>query len=78
MQIGAKSLARNIEIKARVRDVERLSEVDGLGHFVELEVVLRADQSNQEGEKIAYELMQKLGILEIDLLAGAYVDMLKA
>jgi len=54
-----------------------LDEVDGLGHFVELEVVLRENQSEDEGRKIAQDLMRQLEINESDLLSGAYVDMIK-
>jgi len=54
-----------------------LDEVDGLGHFVELEVVLRVNQSEEQGRKIAQELMRQLEISESDLLSGAYVDMIK-
>jgi len=54
-----------------------LDEVDGLGHFVELEVVLRENQSEEDGRKIAQDLMRQLEINESDLLSGAYVDMIK-
>jgi len=54
-----------------------LDEVAGLGQFIELEVVLHHDQSEEEGEKIAHDLMQQLGIHERDLISNAYVDMLK-
>ena len=53
-----------------------LDEVEGLGHFVELEVVLRPDQPEDEGTVIARDLMQKLQIREEDLTASAYIDML--
>uniref|UniRef100_A0A8D0E564 CYTH domain-containing protein n=1 Tax=Salvator merianae TaxID=96440 RepID=A0A8D0E564_SALMN len=52
--------------------------VEGLGDFVELEVVLREQQSPQEGEKVAQQLMEELGVRQEDLLAGAYVDFLLA
>jgi predicted adenylyl cyclase CyaB len=52
-----------------------LDEVEGLGAFMELEVVLRADQSAAEGARIARDLMSKLGVGEDDLVAGAYVDL---
>jgi predicted adenylyl cyclase CyaB len=54
-----------------------LDTVVGLGTFLELEVVLRPDQSPAEGHKIAEGLMSRLGIRESDLLATAYADMLK-
>jgi adenylate cyclase class IV len=52
--------------------------VQDLGDFVELEVVLRDDQSEDDGVKIAHALMQALGIAETDLLDVAYVDLLAA
>jgi adenylate cyclase class IV len=52
-----------------------LDRVDGLGDFVELEVVLRPGQSTAEGHAIAAGLMRQLGIQEDDLVAGAYLDL---
>ena len=54
-----------------------LDEVEGLGQFMELEVVLREDQSEAEGLAIADELMQKLGVERADLIEGAYMDLLE-
>lgn len=51
-------------------------EVTGLGHFLEIEVVLREDQSPAEGERIARDLMELLGIEPADLIDGAYIDLL--
>lgn len=50
-------------------------EVDGLGQFIELEVVLAPEQPKFEGVDIAESLMAKLGIDESHLLPGAYVDL---
>lgn len=55
-----------------------LDEVEGLGNFLELEVVLRPGQSAEEGHAIAAELMRALGIADSDLLACAYADLLAA
>ena len=54
-----------------------LDDVEGLGHFMELEVVLRADQSDAEGQAIAEDLMVRLGVRKDDLLEGAYMDLLE-
>jgi len=51
--------------------------VEGLGEFMELEVVLNDDQTVEEGEAIAHDLMEKLGVPKANLLKGAYMDMLE-
>jgi adenylate cyclase class IV len=50
--------------------------VEGLGDYVELEVVLDDQQSVEDGQAVARDLMQKLGIDKGDLLTGAYMDMI--
>jgi predicted adenylyl cyclase CyaB len=55
-----------------------LDDVEGLGKFLELEVVMLPGQPTTEGEKIARDLMDKLGIRSADLIAGAYVDLIVA
>jgi predicted adenylyl cyclase CyaB len=54
-----------------------LDDVEGLGRFVELEVVLRDGQSSSDGERIAHDLMSRLGIDESELLERAYIDLLE-
>lgn len=51
-----------------------LDEVEDLGSYLELEVVLDPSQTEAAGEAIAYHLMQKLGINREDLVEGAYLD----
>ena len=53
-----------------------LDVVERLGHFLELEVVLRDDQSPAEGEAIAQRLLAAFGIAPAELLAQAYIDLL--
>ncbi|XP_058684171.1 uncharacterized protein LOC131573859 isoform X4 [Poecile atricapillus] len=55
-----------------------LDQVQGLGDFLELEVVLRPEQSEQDGQRVAQELLQHLGVQEQDLISGAYLDLLLA
>lgn len=55
-----------------------LDQVEGLGEFVELEVVLRPGQGDAEGRAVADDLMARLGILPADLLEGAYLDLLES
>ena len=54
-----------------------LDEVEGLGTFMELEVVLSKGQTTEYGAAIADELMAKLGIRDEDLISGAYIDLLE-
>ena len=51
--------------------------VQGLGHFLELEVVLRPDQQAMEGQTIARDLMARLDIQESDLMEKGYIDLLE-
>jgi predicted adenylyl cyclase CyaB len=55
-----------------------LDRVEGLGDFLELEVVLRDDQHADEGVAIAHALLARLGIDASQLISGAYVDLLRA
>jgi predicted adenylyl cyclase CyaB len=54
-----------------------IDEVEGLGEFLELEVVLRPQQSETEGAQIADGLLAELGIEKSELIGGAYVDLLR-
>ncbi len=54
-----------------------LDDVQGLGQFMELEVVMHEDQSDAEGQKIAEDLMSALGVERTDLIDGAYMDLLE-
>jgi adenylate cyclase class IV len=82
------ALARGIGVLGRVRKHRlllrmgqtrlHLDRVEGLGDFVELEVVLRAGQSDDEGRAIAEGWMQRLGLQHAPRLGGAYMDMLRA
>jgi len=55
-----------------------LDVVEGLGHFVELEVVLRDDEAATDGEAVAQRLLAALGIGPGQLLEVAYIDLLEA
>jgi predicted adenylyl cyclase CyaB len=54
-----------------------LDEVKGLGDYMELEVLLHAGQSEQEGRAIAEDLVDKLRIEGSDLVRKAYIDLLE-
>jgi predicted adenylyl cyclase CyaB len=53
-----------------------LDAVEGLGSYVELEVVLDDGQPAAEGHSIAQSLMMELGIRPEDMIDCAYVDLL--
>lgn len=55
-----------------------LDQVEGLGSFMELEVVLAPHESEQAGLTEAQELMSRLAIKSDSLIAGAYLDLLEA
>lgn len=72
---GVVEKERKIVIVGQTR--VHLDEVTGLGTFMELEVVLRPEQTREEGEAIAEKLMQDLHVEISDLLDRAYIDMLE-
>jgi predicted adenylyl cyclase CyaB len=55
-----------------------LDAVEGLGEFLELEVVLRDGESADEGVLEARKIMAALGIEAQQLIQGAYVDQLES
>ena len=50
--------------------------MNNLGNFIELEVVLKADQDFGEGISIAKEIIKTLGISDKDLIKGSYIDLI--
>ncbi len=52
-----------------------LDEVEGLGRFLELEVVLRPGQTDTEGQAVTASIMEQLEVRREDLVAGAYLDL---
>jgi predicted adenylyl cyclase CyaB len=53
-----------------------LDEVEGLGCFVEIEVVLRDGEDVERGQQEAQDLLHALEIPATDLVASAYIDLL--
>ena len=53
-----------------------VDDVEELGTFLELEVILAPDETTAVGEREARDLMARLGIADADLVARAYVDLL--
>jgi predicted adenylyl cyclase CyaB len=72
---GVVSKVRYLYIVGQTRI--HLDDVLGLGKFMELEVVLRPDQTDKQGRAIAEDLMRKLGIQVGDLIESAYIDMME-
>uniref|UniRef100_A0A3P8U6B8 Si:ch211-156b7.4 n=1 Tax=Amphiprion percula TaxID=161767 RepID=A0A3P8U6B8_AMPPE len=53
-----------------------LDKVEGLGHYMELEVVMKPEQTVEDGQQVAEGLMQQLGVSKESLVTGAYMDLL--
>ncbi|MBS1200615.1 MAG: adenylate cyclase [Proteobacteria bacterium] len=80
------ALTRAYGVAGRVRKHRRLylagrtrihlDRVEGLGDFMELEVVLDAGDDTAGGEAEARRIMLALGVDERDLIEGAYVDLM--
>lgn len=81
------TLARALGISGRVikqrtlvpvgRTRVHLDRVDGLGDFMELEVVLGDGESADAGIAVAHELLRALRVDAGQLVSGAYVDLLR-
>jgi predicted adenylyl cyclase CyaB len=74
--LGEVRKTRRLWLAGRTRI--HLDEVAGLGHFVELEVVLEAGEAVARGTQEAEELMAALAIEGANLVSAAYVDLLAA
>lgn len=75
---GVRGVVSKVRYLYRVGQTRiHLDDVHGLGQFMELEVVLRPDQTDEQGLAIAEDLMRKLGILEGDLIDSAYMDLME-
>lgn len=82
-----KVLSAALGVRGQVRKVRffylagqtriHLDRVEGLGDFLELEVVLLPGQTEVEGRAIAHDLMNKLGLNQEDLIDRAYIDLLE-
>jgi len=53
-----------------------LDDVEGLGYFIELEVVMQPEQTADQCLQIANLIMEKMQIREDDLIDVAYLDLL--
>lgn len=76
--LGIRGIVKKTRLLFRVAHTRiHLDEVENLGHYMELEVVLQPGQSREQGEKIARDLMARLQIAAGDLIAVAYLDLLE-
>ena len=75
-QAGRVRKQRRLFLVGRTRI--HLDRVQGLGDFVELEVVLAEGEALQDGAEEARRLMNRLGIDSSQLIEQAYVDLLRA
>jgi predicted adenylyl cyclase CyaB len=73
-QLGRVLKQRTLYLVGRTR--VHLDRVEQLDDFLELEVVLRADESHEQGIAEAQSLLDQLGILPSQLVEGAYLDLL--
>jgi predicted adenylyl cyclase CyaB len=79
MALGVRGVVRKQRLLYWVGNTRvHLDQVEALGSFLELEVVLEPGQTDEEGQAIATELMAKLGVEEEDLIEVAYMDLLES
>ena len=77
--LGTRGVVRKRrEVHRLGRTRVHLDRVEGLGDFVELEVVLAPGETQVEGVREAEGLIDRLGIPRDGLVEGAYIDLLEA
>jgi predicted adenylyl cyclase CyaB len=74
-QVGRVRKHRTLFLVGRTRI--HLDRVEGLGDFLELEVVLADGEDASKGVAEAHELMLQLGVNRSDLIDSAYVDLMR-
>lgn len=73
-EVGRVIKDRTLYLIGRTR--VHLDQVQGLGDFLELEVVLEEGEPLEAGVQEAHRLMKALGVAPSQLVGGAYVDLL--
>lgn len=75
--LGIRAVLRKRRTLYRVGQTRiHFDEVEGLGLFLEVEVVLEPEQAIEEAQRIAGHLRQQLEVAHEDLLGCAYMDLL--
>jgi predicted adenylyl cyclase CyaB len=74
-QFGRVRKRRTLFLAGRTRI--HLDRVEGLGDFLELEVVLSPEEPSAKGVDEAMELLARLNIPRASLIEGAYLDLLQ-
>ncbi|PHR96386.1 MAG: adenylate cyclase [Blastopirellula sp.] len=75
-QLGIVRKRRTLYLIGQTR--VHLDEVEQLGSFLELEVVLKEGQASEAGEQIATQLLEKLQLSNEPLIAGAYLELIQS
>ena len=76
--LGVRGVVQKTRLVYLVENVRiHLDRVEGLGDFIEIEVVLDEDMGSTVGEKQAQIWIANLGIREADLIKGAYIDLIE-
>jgi predicted adenylyl cyclase CyaB len=73
--LGTVKKVRGLYLVGRTRI--HLDNVENLGHFLELEVVLRPGQTEEAGIAVAQKLLTRLEIDPDQLVRSAYIDLVK-
>ncbi len=72
--VGTVNKTRSVYLVGQTRI--HIDQVEKLGNFLEIEVVLKPGQSDSDGRQIADYLMREFGITPDQLMSEAYVDLL--
>ena len=65
------SFIKNDSLIARIH----LDLVENLGHFMEIEVVLKENDSEEDGKIFANDILQKMSLNDKELIKGSYLDL---
>jgi adenylate cyclase len=71
-------LSRSDGAQADARSRLHLDTVDGLGNFLEIEVILQEGEPPEQAEQEAWTWLRKFDLAPEDLIAGSYVDLLES